>query len=51
MIHATWEQTHILTDKKGIQLSSVIASASTHDFTVAIDKVDSVVIKDNHHQR
>ena len=36
---------HILTDKDGIPLSAVITSANTHDITVAIDTVDSIVIK------
>jgi putative transposase len=36
---------HILTDKDGIPLSAVITSANTHDVTVAIDTVDSIVIK------
>ena len=36
---------HILTDKNGIPLSTVITSANTHDVTVAIDTVDSMVIK------
>ena len=36
---------HILTDKDGIPLSAVITSANTHDVTVAIDKVDSIIIK------
>ena len=36
---------HILTDKDGIPLSTVITSANTHDLTVAIDTVDSIVIK------
>jgi transposase len=36
---------HILTDKKGIPLSAIITSANTHDVTVAIDTVDSMVIK------
>ena len=36
---------HILTDKNGIPLSAVITSANTHDVTVAIDTVDSMVIK------
>jgi putative transposase len=36
---------HILTDKDGIPLSVVITSANTHDVTVAIDTVDSIVIK------
>ena len=36
---------HILTDKDGIPLSTVITSANTHDVTVAFDTVDSIVIK------
>ena len=36
---------HILTDKDGIPLSTVITSANTHDVTVAIETVDSMVIK------
>ena len=36
---------HILTDKEGIPLSTFITSANTHDATVAIDTVDSMVIK------
>jgi putative transposase len=36
---------HILTDKNSIPLSTVITSANTHDVTVAIDTVDSIVIK------
>ena len=36
---------HILTDKKGIPLSAIITSANTHDVTVAIDTVDSMVLK------
>ena len=36
---------HILTDKDGIPLSAIITSANTHDVTVAIDTVDSTVIK------
>ena len=36
---------HILTDKDGIPLSTLITSANTHDVTVAIDTVDSIVIK------
>ena len=36
---------HILTDKKGIPLSAIITSANTHDVTVAIEIVDSMVIK------
>ena len=36
---------HILTDKDGIPLSTFITSANTHDVTVAIETVDSMVIK------
>ena len=36
---------HILTDKKGILLSVIITSANTHDVTVAIETVDSMVLK------
>jgi len=36
---------HILTDKNGIPLSTVITSANTHDVSVAINTVDSMVIK------
>jgi len=36
---------HILTDKKGILLSAVISSASTHDIKLVTDVVDSTVIK------
>ena len=36
---------HILTDKDGIPLYTVITSANTHDVTVAIDTVDSIIIK------
>ncbi len=36
---------HILTDKKGIRLSTVISSASTHDIKLVTDVVDSTVIK------
>src|SRR5215217_6590669 len=36
---------HILTDKDGIPLSVIITSANTHDVTVVIDTVDSIVIK------
>ena len=32
---------HILTDKKGIPLSAVISSASTHDIKLVIDVVDN----------
>ena len=34
---------HILTDKDGIPLSTVITSANTHDVTVAIDTIDSIM--------
>ena len=36
---------HILTDKKGIPLSAVISSASTHDINLVTDVVDKAVIK------
>ena len=36
---------HILTDKKGIPLSVVISSASTHDIKLVTDVIDSAVIK------
>jgi putative transposase len=36
---------HILTDKKGIPLSAVISSASTHDIKLVTNVVDNVVIK------
>ena len=36
---------HILTDKEGIPLSTVITSANTQDVTTAIETVDSIVIK------
>src|SRR5215203_3139226 len=36
---------YILVDKEGIPLSTFITSANTHDATVAIDTVDSMVIK------
>jgi transposase len=36
---------HILTDKKGIPLSAVISSASTHDIKLVTNVVDSTVIK------
>ncbi len=36
---------HILTDKDGIPLSTMITSANTHDVTVAIDTVDSIIIE------
>ena len=36
---------HILTDKKGIPLSVVISSASTHDIKLVTDVVDNAVIR------
>ncbi|MGZ5511441.1 MAG: transposase, partial [Nitrososphaeraceae archaeon] len=36
---------HILTDKDGIPLSAIITSANTHDVTIAIDAVDSIIIE------
>ena len=36
---------HILTDKKGIPLSAVISSASTHDINLVTDVVDSAIIR------
>ena len=36
---------HILTDKKGIPISVVISSASTHDIKIVTDVVDNRVIK------
>ena len=36
---------HILTDKKGILLSVVISSASTHDIKLVTDVMDNMVIK------
>ena len=36
---------HILTVKDSIPLSTIITSANTHDITIAIDTVDSIVIK------
>ena len=36
---------HILTDKKGIPISVVISSASTHDIKLVTNVVDNVVIK------
>ena len=35
---------HILTDKDGIPLSAIITSANTHDVTVAIETVDSMMV-------
>ena len=35
---------HILTDKKGIPLSAVITSASTHDIKAVTDVIDNAVI-------
>jgi transposase len=36
---------HILTDKKGIPLSTVISPASTHDIKLVTEVVDNIVIK------
>ena len=36
---------HILTDAKGIPLSVVISSASTHDIKLVTDVMDNVIIK------
>ena len=36
---------HILTDKKGIPLSVVISTASTHDINLVTDVADNTVIK------
>ncbi len=36
---------HILTDKKGIPISVVISSASTHDIKLVTDVIDNRVIK------
>ena len=36
---------HILTDKKGIPLSVVISSASTHDIKLVTDVMDNAVVK------
>ena len=36
---------HILTDKKGIPLSAVISSASTHDIKLVTNVVDNIVIR------
>ncbi len=41
---------HILTDKKGIPISAVISSASTHDIKLVTDVVDNRVIKRPLHQ-
>ena len=35
---------HILTDKKGIPLSIVISSASTHDIKAVTDVIDNAVL-------
>ena len=40
---------HILTDKKGIPLSAVISSASTHDIKLVTDVVDNTIIKRYYH--
>ena len=36
---------HILTDTKGIPLSVVISSASTHDTKLVTDVMDNMVVK------
>ncbi|HEX5519936.1 MAG TPA: IS5 family transposase [Candidatus Nitrosocosmicus sp.] len=36
---------HILTDRKGIPLSAVISSASTHDIKLVTDVIDNVVVR------
>ncbi|HXS60075.1 MAG TPA: IS5 family transposase [Candidatus Sulfopaludibacter sp.] len=36
---------HILTDKKGIPLSVVISSVSTHDIKLVTDVIDNAVVK------
>ena len=36
---------HILTDKKGIPLSAVISSASTHDIKAVTNVIDNLVVK------
>ena len=36
---------HILTDKKGIPLSALVSSASTHDINLVTEVVDNTVIK------
>jgi putative transposase len=36
---------HILTDKEGIPLSTIIKSANIHDVTVTTNTIDSIVIK------
>jgi IS5 family transposase len=36
---------HILTDKEGIPLSTIITSANTQDVTVATKTIDNIVIK------
>ena len=41
----TGSKRHILTDKNGIPLSTFITSTNTHDATVAIKTVDSIIIK------
>ena len=42
---------HILTDTKGIPLSAVISSASTHDIKLVTDVMDNTIIKDDHHHQ
>ena len=36
---------HVLTDKKGIPLSAVMSSASTHDINLVTDVVDNTVVR------
>jgi len=40
---------HILTDKKGIPISAIITSASTHDIKAVTDVIDNAVIKKQEH--
>jgi hypothetical protein len=40
---------HILTDKKGIPLSTITTSVNTHDVTVAIIYLTAWLSKDNHY--
>jgi len=42
---------HILTDKKGIPLSAVISSASTHDINLVTDVVDNAIIPRNKREK
>ena len=41
---------HILTDKDGIPLETIITSTNTQDVTVASDIVDSMVLKRSSNQ-